>query len=353
MAGSACPAWATEGNRATAEDHSCGDREASRHFTNQGDCDPERRSSACIERSSDPHSCLPGLSREDLGGQIRRRGVSGRLGENGSAPRRLPGRTASGGGPVTPHAFSFPALSMDQFRRGRPETSRPSRICRHRFAPSPLCRYPAACHPCRKDVSVRVDEDAHAGGSCHSACRTAGSGRSRRMESGQVGYDGRGSTGRTAGTSRTAARTPQGRDRECRYRAPHNRRPRFPRYLRPRSQSGGLIRVAVMPTEKNPSEVVFQDLQKALIEQHGAPASSQSTRDGLVLRQVVKWDFPTTSAELTHTFSPAIRRLRNPAALRTEGRPGEPATTCRHERCRFVELDRFSTHGRAYRTGAN
>jgi hypothetical protein len=72
------------------------------------------------------------------------------------------------------------------------------------------------------------------------------------------------------------------------------------------AKSGGLIRVAVMPTENNPAEVVLQDLQKALIEQHGAPASSQSTRDGLVLQQVVKWDFPTTSAELTRTFSSAI-----------------------------------------------
>src|ERR1035437_6271855 len=73
------------------------------------------------------------------------------------------------------------------------------------------------------------------------------------------------------------------------------------------AKSGGLIRVGMMPTEKNPAEVVFQDLQKSLIEQPGPPASSQSTRDGLLLGQVVKWDFPTTSVELTHTFSPAIR----------------------------------------------
>jgi hypothetical protein len=47
------------------------------------------------------------------------------------------------------------------------------------------------------------------------------------------------------------------------------------------AKSGGLIRVAVMPVEKNPSEVVFQDLQTALIEQHGAPASSQNTLSGV------------------------------------------------------------------------
>jgi hypothetical protein len=87
------------------------------------------------------------------------------------------------------------------------------------------------------------------------------------------------------------------------------------------AKSGGLIRVAVMPTENNPSEVVFEDLRKALIEQHGAPASSQSTRDGPVLRQVVKWDFPTTSAELTHTFSPAIR---NSVILLLYERKGDP-----------------------------
>ena len=58
----------------------------------------KRRSPACVERPANPHSRLPGLSREDFGGQIRRRRVGGLLGEDGSAPHWLPGRTASGCG---------------------------------------------------------------------------------------------------------------------------------------------------------------------------------------------------------------------------------------------------------------
>jgi hypothetical protein len=36
---------------------------------------PERRSRSCVERPSDPHPCLSGLSRESSRGQIRQRGV--------------------------------------------------------------------------------------------------------------------------------------------------------------------------------------------------------------------------------------------------------------------------------------
>ena len=58
---------------------------------------------------------------------------------------------------------------------------------------------------------------------------------------------------------------------------------------------------------KSPSGVVFDALQKALVEQHGQPTSSDNTRDGLVLTRIAKWEWPTTSARLSYTFSPAIK----------------------------------------------
>ncbi len=72
-------------------------------------------------------------------------------------------------------------------------------------------------------------------------------------------------------------------------------------------KSGGLVRVGLTTPDRNPPAAVFDDLRKALIEQHGQPASSDMKRDGLVLEQVVKWEFPTTAVRLSHTFSPAIR----------------------------------------------
>jgi hypothetical protein len=73
------------------------------------------------------------------------------------------------------------------------------------------------------------------------------------------------------------------------------------------ARSGELIRVAVTPTERNPPAVIFDDLLKRLMEEHGKPTSSDTRRDGLVLEQIAKWDFPTTGVLLKHTFSPAIR----------------------------------------------
>jgi hypothetical protein len=71
-------------------------------------------------------------------------------------------------------------------------------------------------------------------------------------------------------------------------------------------KAGGLVRVGLTTPDRNPPEPVFDDLRKALIEQHGQPASSDMKRDGLVLEQVVKWEFPTTAVRLSYTFSPAI-----------------------------------------------